>query len=113
VSPELAIVGSRTEAQRGPTVVELSVVCEMWLSCESFAPKQHHLKKITYRKYAHKEQRKRKLGMAACGSVACMEDVSKICFLGEALMRTKALSDGNAQPENNGRRTSAVFIVSS
>lgn len=36
--------------------------------------------------------------MAVCGSVACMEDVSKIRFLGEALMRTKALSDGNVQP---------------
>lgn len=33
--------------------------------------------------------------MAVCGTVACVEDMSEICFVGKALMGTEALSDGD------------------
>lgn len=77
MSPELAIVRSRAEAQRGPTVTEFSVVCELRLSCEPLTSKQQHVRKITYRKYILTEQRKGKPGMAAWGSVACVGGLSK------------------------------------
>lgn len=82
MSPELAIVRSRAEAQRGPTVTEFSVVCELWLSCEPLTSKQQHVRKITYRKYILTEQRKGKPGMAAWGSVACVGDCLNMLLRG-------------------------------
>lgn len=83
------------EAHSGSVLMEFSPVCGVWLSWESFAAKQHQLKKITYRKYTHKVQKKSKLSMAVCGTVACVEDMSEIGFVGKALMGTEALSDGD------------------
>lgn len=83
------------EADSGSVLMEFSPVCGMWLSWESFAAKQHQLKKITYRKYTHKEQKKSKLSMAVCGTAACVEDMPEIGFVGKALMGTEALSDGD------------------
>lgn len=33
--------------------------------------------------------------MAVYDTVACVEDMSEICFVGKALMGTEALSDGD------------------
>lgn len=84
------------EAHNGPTLMEFSPVCGMWLSWESFVAKQHHLKKITYGKYTHKEQKKEQAQHdSVWHSSMCGGYMSEICFVGKALMGTEALSDGD------------------
>lgn len=101
------------EAQNGPTLIEFSLVCGMRLSCESCAAKQHCLKKITHRRHMHKN-RERASSAWQCGAVACVEDMSKMCFLRKTLMRTEALSDGDVQQfREQWRIYFSIFIVSS